>query len=60
MAVPKKRTSKQRKLKRRTHHVITPAALVKCPHCGAAKRPHHACSKCGYYDGRAVSVVREE
>ncbi|MDK9698775.1 MAG: 50S ribosomal protein L32 [bacterium] len=60
MAVPKKRTSKQRKLKRRTHQVLTAVAVVKCSHCGASRKPHYACASCGYYDGRAVLIAREQ
>ena len=57
MAVPKKRTSKQRKRKRRTHYKADPVAVQSCPKCGDPKRPHHVCPNCGYYRGEAVIDV---
>jgi large subunit ribosomal protein L32 len=59
MAVPKKRTSKQRKRKRRTHHADQPAAHQACPRCGDFRRPHHVCPTCGYYDGEQVVEIEE-
>jgi large subunit ribosomal protein L32 len=53
MAVPKKKTSKSRNM-RRSHHALKPAAYIECPNCGDLKRPHHVCEACGYYDGREV------
>ena len=38
MAVPKKRTSKQRKRKRRTHYKAEPVTVDTCPKCGDPKR----------------------
>jgi len=49
MAVPKRRNSKTRAAKRRTHYKIKLASVVKCAHCGAYKRPHRACLSCGEY-----------
>ena len=37
MAVPKKRTSKTRKRKRRTHFKLSVPGLVNCPQCGEPK-----------------------
>ena len=45
MAVPKRRVSKTRKAKRRTHDALTPATLSVCPNCGAKVLPHHMCSE---------------
>ena len=47
MAVQQRRNSKTRKNKRRTHYVLNRPTLVKCPVCGAMKRPNHACPSCG-------------
>jgi large subunit ribosomal protein L32 len=55
---PKRRHSNQRTRKRRTHDKVTPAALALCPECGAHRRPHHICPRCGHYNGRPVVTVR--
>lgn len=60
MAVPKKRTSKQRKRKRRTHYKAEPVTLYACPNCGDAKVPHRVCPNCGHYKGEPVLVVEAE
>jgi large subunit ribosomal protein L32 len=58
MAVPKRRTSKQRKRKRRTHHEAASVAHQACPRCGDPRRPHRVCPTCGHYGDR--EVVRTE
>ena len=57
MAVPKKRVSKQRKRKRRTHYKAQPVAVQTCPKCGDAKAPHRVCPSCGYYRDEPVLEV---
>ena len=57
MAVPFRRTSKTRKAKRRTHQKIEQVTLSTCTNCGAQFKPHHVCSKCGYYKGKEVIKV---
>ncbi|MBR7071700.1 MAG: 50S ribosomal protein L32 [Clostridia bacterium] len=55
MAVPKRKTSKARRDKRRNNvWKITAPALVRCPDCGEYKRPHRLCPACGKYNGREV------
>lgn len=54
MALPKRRISKTRKRKRRTHWKIDPPGLVECPKCSELIMPHRACPHCGYYKGRKV------
>ena len=49
MAVPKRRNSKTRAAKRRTHYKIKLASVVKCTHCGSYKRLHRVCLSCGEY-----------
>jgi large subunit ribosomal protein L32 len=57
MAVPKRRTSKSRKRKRRTHHKAPTAAIQPCPRCGDPRRPHRVCPSCGYYgEERRIEV----
>ncbi|SHE60140.1 large subunit ribosomal protein L32 [Seinonella peptonophila] len=57
MAVPKRRTSKTRKRKRRTHFKLTAPNLVSCPQCSSKKLSHHVCPECGYYKGTEVEGV---
>ena len=54
-----RRTSKTRKLKRRTHYKITANDTVKCPKCGEAVRPHRVCANCGTYKGKEVTKKEE-
>lgn len=51
MAVPKRRTSKSRKNKRRAHDALTAPARSTCSQCGEAKAPHRVCGACGTYRG---------
>ena len=57
MAVPKRKTSKQRKHKRRTHFKLSAPGLVACPQCHALKMAHRVCKECGFYDGKEVVKV---
>jgi large subunit ribosomal protein L32 len=60
MAVPKRKTSKSKRDKRRAHDgLVSPPASV-CPQCGAPKRPHHVCAACGSYKGRTVIETDED
>ncbi|HEX9638458.1 MAG TPA: 50S ribosomal protein L32 [Acidobacteriota bacterium] len=54
MPNPKRRHSKARRDRRRTHDALTTPALSECPHCHQICRPHRACPHCGYYKGREV------
>lgn len=54
MAVPKRRTSKSKKLKRRTHKKLSMPNLSECSNCGEMRKNHHVCSACGHYDGKEV------
>ena len=49
MAVPKRKTSKARKRKRRAHHSLAQPNRDKCPKCGAARVSHRVCPECGHY-----------
>ncbi|HPE29022.1 MAG TPA: 50S ribosomal protein L32 [Candidatus Mcinerneyibacteriales bacterium] len=59
MAVPKRKVSKQRKHKRRTHWKLFAPKLVKCEQCGAFKKPHTVCDECGTYKGKQIVVTGE-
>lgn len=59
MAVPKRKTSKARKRKRRTHWKFAIPTLVSCPKCLQPKVPHRVCPHCGVYKGRQVLEAEE-
>ncbi len=52
MAHPKRKISKQRRNKRRTHYKATELQLSKCSNCGSTIRYHRVCGECGYYRGK--------
>ncbi|MDY6065152.1 MAG: 50S ribosomal protein L32 [Finegoldia sp.] len=60
MAVPKRKTSKTRKNKRRASSYKLPkVTITTCKNCGAIKLPHRVCPECGYYAGKQV-ITNEE
>ncbi|MDX1778326.1 MAG: 50S ribosomal protein L32 [Thermodesulfobacteriota bacterium] len=59
MALPKRRLSKSRKRKRRTHDRLSLVNMTTCDQCGEAKLPHHVCPHCGTYKGREVIKIEE-
>jgi large subunit ribosomal protein L32 len=58
-ALPKRRISRTRRDRRRTHDKAVTFHLVACPECGEMRRPHRVCPACGMYRGRQVLVVAE-
>lgn len=60
MAVSPKKTSKAKRNMRRSHHAMTPKAVVECKSCGAPKQPHRVCLECGSYGDRQVLNSEEE
>jgi large subunit ribosomal protein L32 len=60
MAVPKRKISKARKRKRRSHWKLSSPGMTKCSQCHSWKRPHTVCPNCGYYGGREVIRIEEE
>ncbi len=59
MPNPKRRHSKSRRNKRRTHDALALSSLSECPNCHQPKPPHRVCPSCGYYKGNAVMEVKE-
>ena len=58
MALPKRKHSKSRRDKSRTHWKLVLPNLTTCPQCGKSAIPHRVCAACGYYRGRQVLVIR--
>lgn len=54
MAVPKRRTSKARKNKRRSHMRLSVPGMVECSNCNEMKLSHRVCKECGSYKGEEV------
>ena len=54
MALPKRKVSKSKRDKRRTHQTVARPALSECAQCGEVKQPHQACPSCGTYRGKDV------
>lgn len=60
MAHPKRKTSKSRRDKRRTHKNLDSPTLTKCDNCDAVHMRHRACPECGYYRGRQIVNITQE
>ena len=59
MAVPKRRTSKSRRDKRRTHKKLIAVNALSCPNCGQPVLSHRVCRHCGHYNGKEIIEVEE-
>ena len=72
MAVPKRKTSRARKGKRRSHMQLVVSGVPRtqkvrapgrrssrffCENCNQPKPPHAVCPNCGHYRGRALIEV---
>lgn len=58
MALPKKRHSKARGRRRRTHWKLTKTNLTSCPQCKQLKVLHQVCKVCGFYNGKPVIEIK--
>lgn len=58
MAHPKRKISKTRRDKRRTHDKAILPALGVCSNCGSTVKMHTVCGDCGYYRGK-LAVEKE-
>jgi len=52
MPHPKRKISKSRRDKRRTHDKAVASTLVACSNCGSPSLMHRVCPECGYYRGK--------
>lgn len=57
---PKRKHSKGRRDRRRSHDALAAQTLVACSNCGEAHISHTVCPSCGHYDGREVIEVEKE
>ena len=53
MAVPKRKTSKARRDKRRANWKVSMPGMTECPQCGA-EVSHRVCKECGFYNKKQV------
>ena len=59
MAVPKRKTSKARRDKRRAHWKVSMPGMTECPQCGTMKLSHRVCKECRYYNKKQVIAVED-
>ncbi|MBC8590477.1 50S ribosomal protein L32 [Wansuia hejianensis] len=58
MAVPKRKTSKARRDRRRaSSYRLNRTTVTECPQCHEPKLPHRVCRACGYYKNREIIEV---
>jgi len=56
MGVPRKRHSRLRRDKARTHKKMKEMTFNLCPKCGEPKLPHRICPACGVYKETTYKV----
>ena len=54
MAVPKRKTSKSRAGKRRSHIKVSPKNIIEDKKSGEYRLSHHIDLKSGYYNGKKI------
>ena len=61
MAVPKRKVSHARKMKRRSSvwKLETPTNIVNCPNCGEPILAYRVCKACGFYKGEEIIAKNE-
>jgi large subunit ribosomal protein L32 len=52
MAHPKRKISRTRRDKRRTHYKAVAPTIATCSNCGAPVLYHRVCNECGFYKGK--------
>ncbi|MGL1930189.1 MAG: 50S ribosomal protein L32 [Desulfotalea sp.] len=60
MALPKRRHSRSRTRKRRSHDALVAPGISLCSACGEPKAHHRLCGSCGKYRGRDVFSLDAE
>lgn len=59
MPNPKRRHSKSRGRKRRTHYKAVAPSTMACPECGEVKLMHKVCPSCGTYNSKSVIIPKK-
>lgn len=57
-AQPKRKISKGRRDRRRSHMALKTTKLVACPQCHELRLPHRVCPSCGSYKGVEVIEIK--
>jgi large subunit ribosomal protein L32 len=57
---PKRKHTKGRRNRRRSHDALTAPITVACSNCGEMRLSHVVCPNCGYYDGKEVVAKTEK
>lgn len=60
MAHPKRKISKQRRDKRRTHFKAKTPNVSSCSNCGSPVLWHRICPECGFYKGQLAIEPKGE
>jgi large subunit ribosomal protein L32 len=58
--LPKRKVSRSRRNRRRSHDALTLNHLVVCVTCGEYHVSHRVCPKCGSYGGDTIMDVDDE
>ncbi len=58
--LPKRKHSRSRRDRRRSHDALTLRHLVRCSKCGEYKPSHQVCPTCGTYRGHEVIAIDED
>ncbi|MFH1084333.1 MAG: 50S ribosomal protein L32 [Chloroflexota bacterium] len=58
--LPKRKHSKGRTHRRRSHDALVGTRLIECPSCHAMRLPHSVCPSCGRYKGQEVLEVESK
>ncbi len=59
-ALPKRKISKGRRDRRRSHLALRRMRLVPCSQCHELRLPHHVCPSCGNYKGVEVIEIKKK
>ena len=59
MAVPKRKTSKSRRNKRRSHHQIPSINIIEDKKSGEYRLSHHVDLKTGLYNGKQILELKK-